>query len=229
MGSSSITSFGSPSSERAIATCWRWPPESVPTSARTLGDRHRQVLEQLAGLLLHVDLVELTDESGRPARTSPRARGRGSRPRRGCRTARGPGRRSRSRGARRRSGREIVTCWPSKRDRPRVGRVDAGDRLDERGLAGAVVADQRDDLAGLDLEVHVAERLDRPEALAHPLQGENGCAPVGVQLQLLSRRRPRAPDRRPHSPPLHLLDASRLAGGRVLPVQISVQPSRTRP
>ena len=29
------------------------------------GDRHRQVLEQLAGLLLHVDLVELADESGR--------------------------------------------------------------------------------------------------------------------------------------------------------------------
>ena len=30
VGSSSITTFGSPSSERAIATCWRWPPDSAP-------------------------------------------------------------------------------------------------------------------------------------------------------------------------------------------------------
>ena len=37
VGSSSRTTFGSPSSERAIATCWRWPPDIVPTSERTLG------------------------------------------------------------------------------------------------------------------------------------------------------------------------------------------------
>src|SRR6185312_6574479 len=37
VGSSSITIFGSPSNDRATATCWRWPPESVPTSLRRLG------------------------------------------------------------------------------------------------------------------------------------------------------------------------------------------------
>ena len=37
VGSSSSTTFGSPSSERATATCWRWPPERVPTSLRRLG------------------------------------------------------------------------------------------------------------------------------------------------------------------------------------------------
>jgi hypothetical protein len=30
---------GSPSSAREIATDWRWPPDSVPTSARTFGSR----------------------------------------------------------------------------------------------------------------------------------------------------------------------------------------------
>src|SRR5215211_1046489 len=35
VGSSSSTTFGSPSSDRAIATCCRWPPERVPTSDRT--------------------------------------------------------------------------------------------------------------------------------------------------------------------------------------------------
>ena len=37
VGSSSSTTLGSPSSERATATCWRWPPERVPTSLRRLG------------------------------------------------------------------------------------------------------------------------------------------------------------------------------------------------
>src|SRR4029079_5541978 len=41
------------------------------------------------------------------------------------------------------------------------------DPLDERRLAGAVVADEGDDLAAMDLEVDVEERLDRAEALGH--------------------------------------------------------------
>jgi len=51
-----------------------------------------------------------------------------------------------------------------------VGRVDARDGLDERGLPGAVVAHEPDDLAGLHLEVDVVQRLHGPEPLAHPLQ-----------------------------------------------------------
>ena len=35
VGSSSRTTLGSPSSERAMATACRWPPESEPTCART--------------------------------------------------------------------------------------------------------------------------------------------------------------------------------------------------
>ena len=51
---------------------------------------------------------------------------------------------------------------------PAVGRLRAGDGLDQRGLAGAVVAHQRDDLARVDLEVDVDERLDGAEALRDP-------------------------------------------------------------
>ena len=39
VGSSSTTRLGSPSSERAIATVWRWPPESELTGMRTVGMR----------------------------------------------------------------------------------------------------------------------------------------------------------------------------------------------
>ena len=57
---------------------------------------------------------------------------------------------------------------------PRVGRPDAGDGLDQRRLAGAVVADEGDDLAGVDVEVDVLERLHRPEALGDPAQLQEG-------------------------------------------------------
>ena len=48
-----------------------------------------------------------------------------------------------------------------------VGGVDAADALDQRGLAGAVVADERGDLAGVGGEVHITEDLDGAEALVH--------------------------------------------------------------
>ena len=53
-----------------------------------------------------------------------------------------------------------------------VGRLHAGDRLDQRRLARAVVAEQADDLAGADLEVDVLQRLHGAEALAVALQRE---------------------------------------------------------
>jgi hypothetical protein len=49
-----------------------------------------------------------------------------------------------------------------------VGRVDAGQQLHQRGLAGAVLADQRQHLAAAQVEVHVLERLDAGEALGDP-------------------------------------------------------------
>src|ERR1700736_5237758 len=51
-----------------------------------------------------------------------------------------------------------------------VGDVDAGDRFDQRGLAGAVVADQAHSLARVDLEVDLGQGLHGAEALAYALQ-----------------------------------------------------------
>ena len=56
-----------------------------------------------------------------------------------------------------------------------VGAVDAGETLHERRLAGAVVADQRGDLAGVDREVDVVQHVHRAEALVDA--GASSTAP----------------------------------------------------
>src|SRR6185436_14797883 len=53
-----------------------------------------------------------------------------------------------------------------------VGRVDAGENIEQRGLAGAVRADQAVDLALADGEGHVAQRLHAAEALGDAIRGE---------------------------------------------------------
>ena len=45
------------------------------------------------------------------------------------------------------------------KNRPARAALDAGDGADQRGLAGAVRADDGDDLALADLEAHVVEGL----------------------------------------------------------------------
>ena len=57
------------------------------------------------------------------------------------------------------------TSWPSTRSTAAVGDVDAADDLAERRLAGAVLADEGVDGAGLDLDRHGVERLRRAEPL----------------------------------------------------------------
>ena len=68
-----------------------------------------------------------------------------------------------------------VHLLPLEQDPAAVGGVGAGDALDERRLAGAVVADERHHLAGADLEVDVVERLHRAERLGDVLQLEKWC------------------------------------------------------
>ena len=58
----------------------------------------------------------------------------------------------------------IVTGLPSKVISPLSMAVDAGEALDQGRLAGAVVTDQRGDLAGIDVEVHVVEHVHGAEA-----------------------------------------------------------------
>ena len=50
-------------------------------------------------------------------------------------------------------------------DAPRVGAIDAGDDVEERGLAGAVRADQAEDLVRRDGEIEPVERHHAAEVL----------------------------------------------------------------
>ena len=65
VGSSSITASGSPSSERAMATIWRCPPESEATASSRWGSAPRGA-DQLARVLLHLDVVDRPEPPQRP-------------------------------------------------------------------------------------------------------------------------------------------------------------------
>ena len=58
-------------------------------------------------------------------------------------------------------------------DAARGRRDHAGHHLDQRRFAGAVVADEADDLVAADGQVDVAQRLHRAEILLHALQANN--------------------------------------------------------
>ena len=63
-----------------------------------------------------------------------------------------------------------------------VGPVHAGEDLDERGLAGAVLADERVRLAAAQLDPAVLERAHRAEALARVVDDEQGRIARRVRL-----------------------------------------------
>src|SRR5581483_5148718 len=77
-----------------------------------------------------------------------------------------------------------VADAPVQLDRPRVGGVDAGHDADERRLAGAVLAHERDRLASVEREVDVAQEpaaadLLRPAAQAQGRLRRCGERPAG--------------------------------------------------
>jgi hypothetical protein len=49
---------------------------------------------------------------------------------------------------------------------------DTGQNLDQRRFPRAVVTDQRDDLAGMNVKVDTFERGDRAELFAHTAQAQ---------------------------------------------------------
>ena len=62
----------------------------------------------------------------------------------------------------------MVTVCSAEGDRAAIGLLRAGEDLEERRLAGAVLAEQRMDLARQHLEVDIVERLHAGKALADP-------------------------------------------------------------
>ncbi len=68
--------------------------------------------------------------------------------------------------------------WPRRRNVAGVGRVDAGEDLHQRGLAGAVLAHQRMDRAALELEAgHCPARRRRGIPCGHPSTSSRNSAP----------------------------------------------------
>jgi hypothetical protein len=67
-------------------------------------------------------------------------------------------------------------------DLPAVRTVEAGEDVRQRRLAGAVLAEQRVDLAGGRLEVDVLVGDDGGEALGDPPQGDCGRWRGGLRL-----------------------------------------------
>ncbi len=53
-----------------------------------------------------------------------------------------------------------------------VGGMDAGEDLDERGFAGAILAEERHDLSGADVDARVAEGVRAAEPLRHAAHGQ---------------------------------------------------------
>ena len=64
-------------------------------------------------------------------------------------------------------------------------RVEAGEDLHQRRFAGAVVADDAQDLAGIHMEVHIAQRRDGAEIFVMPLASSSGIASAVPLLRFL--------------------------------------------
>ena len=75
-------------------------------------------------------------------------------------------------------------------ERAAVRPMHPGDDLDERGLAGAVLADQRVDLAGIGGEVDVLQRLHAGERLRDALELEQRCHAAVAHSSRCVRSRP---------------------------------------
>ena len=169
VGSSSMMILGSSSSERAIATVWRWPPDSEAIGLAHARDAGREFVQQRPGADLHRHLVELPglqllaeEEVGDDVEVLAEREiledgGDAERERVG------------RAGQRHRLAAEV--------DRAGGRLVHAGEHLDQRRLAGAVVADQGDDLAGMDVEIDVGQRRDGAEILGDAAQAAGSAAP----------------------------------------------------
>src|SRR3546814_4604610 len=73
-------------------------------------------------------------------------------------------------------------------DLARGGLIDSGENLDQRGLAGTVVADQGHDLPGMDLEIDVGQRRDGAEILGNAAQAQDWRAGDGGVIGLDGHR-----------------------------------------
>src|SRR5262245_64501618 len=104
-----------------------------------------------------------------------------------------------------RIGRQAIDPLAGKGDRALVGREHAGDQIEQRGLAGSVRPDHRENLALADLEAHAVDGGEPAEALtdffnskeAHgrrsvsrSVRASQGQMPDGLSTMITMRARP---------------------------------------
>ena len=159
VGSSRITSFEFHCTAFATATDWRWPPESVATGWR---------IDLIVVTASDFSVSAVCCSIGASFRicepVAPRGRGTCSGRRRGCRRARDPGRRPRSRAAR--VLRPVdVHLLALEEDLAAVGGVRAGDALDSVDLPAPLSPTSAITSPCVHLEVDVGQRLHRAERL----------------------------------------------------------------
>ena len=173
VGSSMKTTFEAQVTARETAMPWRWPPDIVATGADGVLQRDAEVLERVAALGAHrllVDEAEPAEQAGAHHLAAEEHVGAGvelGREREVLVDGLDPQ-------AARVERRVQLDRLALEEDLAGVGLVDAGQRLDQRRLAGAVVADERDDLVGVDGEARAAQRADAAEALDDLLGFEQG-------------------------------------------------------
>src|SRR5262245_51721244 len=85
-------------------------------------------------------------------------------------------------------GRESGDVLAPEADAPAVGSEDAGDQVEQRGLAGAVRPHDPDDRARRDLEAHAPHRLHPREGLRDALDGEQGLGARQAGLGTVAQR-----------------------------------------
>ena len=193
VGSSRMTSLLFQSTDLAMATVCRWPPDSEETFVPNGLERaHRQALQRLDGALLHADLVEEDPAAVLPAEEDVLDDVEVVAEREVLVDDLDPER--------------VGVLGRVHRDglavegvRAVVEGVDAGDPLDQGGLAGAVVTDQGGHLAGPGVEIDALEDVHRAEALLDAAQAEQrrgraaaggrGLGGLGHAPSLLGARR----------------------------------------
>ena len=164
VGSSMITSLASSITALATATDWRWPPDSDPTVCRT---ERTVVTARSLSVCLAVCSIEISSRSRYFSRSWPSimfcTMSRLSHSARSWYTVAMPER-----------GRVLrapdVNGSPVPPDLAAARLPDARDALDQRALAGAVVADKRGHLTGGNIEIDVGQGVDGAEALSDAAQ-----------------------------------------------------------
>ncbi len=159
VGSSSRSRSAPPTATAAIATRWRWPPERLRGWRSASSDEAERVEPAVDGAV------------GGPAEQAQRLRDLGPH-----------GRREQHRVRVLRH----VRRGRARLDPPGIGREQPGQDPQQRGLARAVAAEQRDDLAAVDLEV---------DAVQHRPAVERDPERLRAQQQLAGRGPGRSPRR----------------------------------